>query len=161
MCSTGVVSESLPLAPQFLRHGEVELRFAFLTKGDVGKGFVPGYRFEVWGEHGLHVGRLNFRVGATRHVQMYAGHIGYEIKPEFRGCGYALQACCALAPFVARVSGEVIITSNPDNHASVRTIEKLGAEYLGEVDVDPDDPHYDEGRNVRKKRYRWKPEGRL
>jgi tagatose 1,6-diphosphate aldolase len=151
------VLPDLPPAPSCLRHGEVELRFLWLTEADEEKGFVPGYRFDMYGEHGLRVGTINFRVGETSHVRLYAGHVGYTVFPEFRGCGYALQACRALGPFIAEVMGEVIITSNPDNLASIRTIEKLGAEYLGEVDVNPEDPHFDGGRNVRKRRYRWVP----
>lgn len=151
------MGESLPLAPIFLRHDDVELRFDCLTEGDEEKGFVPGYRFQVHREDGVRVGRIHFRVGETRHVQMYAGHIGYEVAEEFRGCGYARKACLALAPFVAEVSGEVVVTSNLDNAASLRTIEGIGAEFVDEVDVDPEDPHYDGGRNVRKRRYRWAP----
>lgn len=153
-----LMGEVLPIAPIFMRHEEVELRFDCMTEGDEEQGLVPGYRFQIHDESGLRVGRIHFRVGETRHVQMFAGHIGYEIEVEFRGHGYARQACLALAPFVAEMSGEVIVTVNPDNIASLRTIEQIGAVFLDEVDVDPTDPHYDGGKNVRKMRYRWAPE---
>lgn len=155
------MADVLPAAPIFLRFEDVELQFDCLTVGDEERGLVPGYRFGIHGENGLRVGRIHFRVGKTRHVQMYAGHIGYEIEPEFRGHGFARKACLALAPFVAEVSGEVVLTANLDNAASLRTIEQIGAEFLDEVDVDPDDPHYDGGKNVRKRRYRWNAEGRV
>ena len=68
----------------------------------------------------------------------------------------ALRACRALAPLVAEVCGEIIITCDPDNRASRRTIELLGAEFLGEQAAPPADPAYAAGRR-RKLRYRWAP----
>jgi len=50
----------------------------------------------------------------------------------------------------------VTITCDPDNWASRRTIERLGAELVDEVAVPADDPHYQRGSRT-KKRYRWTP----
>jgi predicted acetyltransferase len=67
-----------------------------------------------------------------------------------------LQACHAIAPFVRSIYRSVTITCDPDNLASRRTIERLGAKFVDEVAVPPHDPHYQRGSRI-KRRYRWTP----
>lgn len=43
---------------------------------------------------------------------------------------------------------------DPVNYASIHIIEKLGARFIDEVDVPPDDPSYKNGAR-RKRRYEW------
>jgi len=62
----------------------------------------------------------------------------------------------AASPFVHSFYEAVIITCDPDNHASRRTIERLGARFMDEVPVSPDDPHYQRGSRS-KRRYTWTP----
>jgi len=85
-----------------------------------------------------------------------AGHIGFEVLQDFRGHGYALDACRAVAPFVRTIYETVTITANPDNYASICTIERLGATFSDEVPVPPHDPAFQRGSR-RKKRYQWTP----
>ena len=99
---------------------------------------------------------INFRVGDTEHVRICAGHVGFGVAAEFRGHGYAGQACRAMAPFVRSVYEVVTITCDPDNHASRRTIERLGARFMDQVAVPEHDPSYQRGARV-KRRYRWTP----
>ena len=117
---------------------------------------VPAYHFRILTADSSDVGHINFRVGDTEHVRACAGHIGFEVDEQFRGHGYALQACRAIAPLVRSVSGTVTITCDPDNAASMRTIERLGASFIGEVAVPVHDPHYERGSRL-KRRYRWTP----
>jgi tagatose 1,6-diphosphate aldolase len=117
---------------------------------------VPAYHFRILLSDGADAGHINFRAGDTEHVRTSAGHIGYEVKAAFRGHGYAGDACRALAPFVGTVFGSVIITCDPGNLASQRTIERLGAEFLEEVTLPPSDPQYQGGSRA-KRRYRWAP----
>jgi predicted acetyltransferase len=144
-----------PPAGMVLASGRVKLKFDKIVPADGRPGVVPYYRFQVQTTDGTEVGRISFRVGNTDHVKIIVGHIGYEIVEEHRGHGYALQACQAIVPFVRRFYTSVIITSDPGNLASVRTIERLGAVFLGEVPVPPDDPQYARGSR-RKRRYEWK-----
>lgn len=123
---------------------------------DPSQDFVPMYHFRILAADGSDVGHINFRVGDTEHVRVCAGHIGFEIREQFRGHGYALQACRAIAPFVQSISGAVTITCDPDNVASMRTIERLGANFTDEVPVPPHDPHYKRGSR-KKRRYKWIP----
>ncbi len=145
----------LPEPPAELSSGEVSLRFARVVAGDAGRGFVPYYHFCIVAG-GLDVGHINYRVGDSEHVRLAAGHIGFEILPPHRGHRYALQACRALAPFARSLSEAVLITCDPENGASRRTIESLGACFIDEVAVPAHDPHYQRGSHV-KRRYRWLP----
>jgi predicted acetyltransferase len=151
-----LTEQTLPTPPETRSSGEVTLRFARLVPGEPSRGFVPYYHFRISTPDSPDVGHINFRVGDTDHVRVCAGHIGFEIAERFRGHGYALEACRALAPFVCSVYGVVTITCNPDNLASLRTLERLGASFLDEVPVPPHDPHYQRGSRT-KRRCRWTP----
>jgi predicted acetyltransferase len=122
--------------------------------GEPSRGFVPYYHFHILTADGLDVGHINFRVGDTEHVRICAGHIGFEIAEAFRGRGYVLQACRAMAPFVRSIYQTVTITCDPDNLASRRTIESLDAQFIDEIAVPVHDPHYQRGSRT-KRRYRW------
>jgi predicted acetyltransferase len=147
----------LPNPPEEpLSFGEVTLRFTQIVPGDLSRGFVPSFQFRIFAADGCNVGHINFRVGDTEHVRTCAGHLGFEIAERFRGHGYARQACLALAPFVRLVSGTVTLTCDPDNVASRRVIERLGAHFVDEIDVPVHDPHYQRGSRI-KRRYKWTP----
>jgi predicted acetyltransferase len=146
--------ESLPVPPETLSYGQVTIRFDRIVPGEPSRGFVPYYHFRVLIADGQEVGHINFRVGDTEHVRLCAGHIGFEILESFRGHGYALQACRAIAPFVHSIYDAVTITCDPDNLASLRIIERLGASFIEEVAVPAHDPHYHRGSRS-KRRYMW------
>ena len=151
-----MTQDNLPVPPETLSSADVSLRFVKVVPGEPSKGFVPFYHFRIMTVGGIDVGHINFRIGDTEHVRICAGHIGFEIDESHRGHGYAFQACRALAPFVRSVYEAVIITCDPDNQASRRTIERLGASFMDEVAVPPNDPHY-QGGSRRKRRYTWTP----
>ena len=146
---------TLPEAPPYLSYGAITLRFSHVGAGDFSRGLVPFYHYRIFVAD-LDVGHINFRVGDTDNVNLCAGHIGYGVAESFRGRHYAYQACRALASFVRAVSRRVIITADPENYASVRTIERLGAVFLDEIEVPENDPHFAHGARV-KRRYQWSP----
>jgi tagatose 1,6-diphosphate aldolase len=145
---------TFPFPPAELSFGQVRLRFVRVVPRDESRGLVPYYHFRILLADGSDAGHLNFRVGDSDHVRVCAGHIGFEILERYRGHGYARQACHAVAPFVGLFYDDVTITCDPDNHASARTIEKLGAMFVDEVPVPPHDPHFLRGSRA-KRRYRW------
>jgi tagatose 1,6-diphosphate aldolase len=100
-------------------------------------------------------GSISLRIGDSRDVELYYGHVGYNVLPAARGCRYAQRACQLLAP-LARAHGmsRLWITCNPENFASRKTCERLGAELVDFVDVPPSNPLHARGE-VRKCRYRW------
>ncbi len=150
------IEDKLPVPPETLSSDDVLLRFVRIVPGEPSRVLVPFYHFRIMTVGGTDVGQINFRIGDTEHVRVCAGHIGFEIEETFRGHGYAFQACRALAPFVRSMYETVIITCDPDNQASRRTIERLEARFMEEVAVPPDDPNY-QGGSRRKRRYTWTP----
>lgn len=148
--------ELLPDPPHSLSFNQVELRFSRIVPGDISCGLVPYFHFRILAAGGADVGHINFRLGSTEHVLNTAGHIGFEIARLYRGHRYALQACRAIAPFVGSIYDFVILTCDPGNPASRRTIELLGTSFLDEVAVPPSDPHHRRGSRT-KRRYRWMP----
>ena len=145
----------LPLPPEELAFPPVALHFAELVPGDALHGLVPSYHFRIV-VNGAEVGHLNLRVGHSDHVWLVAGHIGYEIAAAHRGQRYALSACRALAPFARSLGPVWILTCDPENGASRRTLELLGVAFLGEVPVPWHDPHYARGSRT-KLRFQWTP----
>jgi len=118
------------------------------------RGWVPAYRFAMRLDGVGHaVGRLGFRVGTTHTIERYAGHLGYEVSPAFRGNRLA-ERSCRLIFSLARRHGfqELWITCNPDNWPSRRTCERLGAELIDTVDVPRDSDVFGPG-SERKCRY--------
>ena len=148
-------TSSLPSPPKNLCFGDVQLRFDRLASADLKRGFVPCYNFRIVAGTN-EVGHVNLRIGDTAHIRLYAGHLGYEVLERFRGHRYAYQACLALAPFVRMFYDSVIITADPDNHASLRTIERLGAVFINEVAVPRNDPNFSR-RSSAKRRFEWSP----
>ena len=142
--------------PSDLRSGPVRLVFDRVVTPPPRGGLVPFYHFRILNEADEDVGHINFRVGDTRHVILYAGHVGYAIREEYRGRGFAYHACRALASFVREHYDRVIVTADPANKPSLRVIAKLGAVFLDEVDVPADDPAHAAGAR-RKRRYAWTP----
>ncbi len=133
-----------------LSDGVVELRVEERVPADPTLGHVPAYRFAIVPcDSGTHAGSVRLRVGTVEATPslLTSGHVGYEVDEPFRGHGYAARACRLIAP-VARAHGltELVITCDPDNAASRRTCERLGARLVGTFDVPPDHPMFAKGR---------------
>ncbi len=117
---------------------------------------VPAYIFGIQlRTTGQIIGRVSLRIGSEEQLR-YSGHIGYQIDSAHRGHHYAERAA-RLVLSIARRHGlrEVWITCNPDNPASQRTIERLGATYIETVDV-PEDYPMAPGAMRQKRRYSLK-----
>lgn len=97
---------------------------------------VPAYLFDIVFHDGTRIGQIDLRLGSTDMLVMYGGQIGYGIDKPYRGHRYA-AAACLLIKEVALNCGfdELWITCNPDNTASVKTCENIGATYIERVDV--------------------------
>jgi predicted acetyltransferase len=142
--------------PDDLQAGPIRLAFEKTVRGNAARGLVPFYHFKMLDGTETIVGHVNLRIGDTRHVTMCAGQVGFGVIAKFRGHSYSYYACRALAPFIRLHYDRVILTADPDNVASRRVIEKLGASLIDEIDVPADDPAYLGGAR-RKCRYEWVP----
>ncbi len=138
----------------------IQLHPGGLQKGNPFGASVPGYHFwmriETPAEGMSIAGGVSLRIGWTKDVELYYGHIGYHVYPPFRGRHYAERAVRLLLP-LARAHGlkTLWITTNPDNHASRRTCERLGATLVEIVSVPKHHALYQRGDHA-KCRYRIK-----
>jgi tagatose 1,6-diphosphate aldolase len=102
---------------------------------------VPAYTFRMQARVGEYVGRIRLRVGWSEDVIRYAGHVGYAVEPAHRGHRYAERACRLILPLAKRHGmASLWLTCQPENAASRRTLERLGAECVGIIDVPPEYP---------------------
>jgi tagatose 1,6-diphosphate aldolase len=99
-------------------------------------------------------GSISLRLGHNENLDYYLGHIGYHVLPPARGRHFAERACRLLLP-LARAHGHAMlwITCNPENAASRRTCERLGAEFVETVPVPASNALYSQGDRY-KCRYR-------
>lgn len=96
------------------------------VKNHLPQGFDPYRIYSMVVSH-KEVGRLVLREGSDE-KRYYDGHIGYQVYEEFRGHHYAYEACLLIQKIVTQ--DHLIITCDPHNIASLKTIEKLGCVYL-------------------------------
>ena len=117
-----------------------------LYQSSDGDGDNPAsYRFciKTHGNNDI-VGICSFRVGDTtnRHIK-YGGNIGYDIDEPYRGNKYSLKACKLLLNLAkSHRMKSVYITCDPENTASRRICELLGARFVTILDLPEDDYNY-------------------
>jgi len=100
------------------------------------------------------LGRINLRVSSTAHIERYAGHVGFAVHEVHRGHRYAARSVSLLVPIAKELGFTVLwITCDPENAASRRTLELVGAEFIETVDVPSDCIIFQNG-HLRKCRYR-------
>ncbi len=136
-----------------LRDGELRLELAGYEVNAVHH--VPCWSFRmVHAESGEELGRIRLRVGDSRHVVMYAGHVGYGVEERHRGHRYAERALRLLLPVAQGLGLKALwVTCDPENIASRKTLERVGAQFVETVDV-PEDCVISQSGHPRKCRYR-------
>ena len=134
---------------------EIVLHLQKEVPADVSRGWLQAYHFDILMEQNREkIGSIDLRIGYTTPVVRYGGHLGYGIESKHRGNRYAAMACKLLLPVAKQHGMDIIwITCNPDNFASRRTCEIIGAELVEVVDLPPDNNQYRDGER-QKCRYR-------
>jgi tagatose 1,6-diphosphate aldolase len=120
---------------------------------------VPQYQFwmrlrEAFNPPVVIAGAIGLRIGDNEDLRLHLGHVGYNVYPAAQGHHYAARACKLLFP-LARKHGmrELWITCNPENTASRRTCQHLGAAFVGTVPLPKNHLLYQRGER-HKCRYR-------
>ncbi|MHB0998863.1 MAG: GNAT family N-acetyltransferase [Armatimonadota bacterium] len=128
-----------------LRDGELELVLTETDSPDPSRGWLPLHRFEMRVDNQM-AGRIYIRIGNNHDIETYFGHMGYAVEPEFRGHHYAERACRLLFP-LAKAHGlnPVWIMCDPNNTASRRTCERLGATLVEIIPLPEDNVLYKDG----------------
>jgi predicted acetyltransferase len=143
------------IEPGNLRDGDLRLELDRYLEADSEREWLPTYHFNMM-RAGLSevIGSINLRIGNPERVIRYRGHIGYSVKPEYRGHHFAARSVRLLMPLAAAHGLNLVwITCDPDNLASRRTCELAGAELVETIDVPADEEMYQRG--IRQKcRYR-------
>ena len=144
------------LTPGKLVDADLELVLVRTTPADPVKKYVPGYEFELR-ETGkpAKIGCIRLRIGRTRPLIGWCGHIGYGVDESARGRRYAARSCRLLFPLAyAHGLRTLWITCDPKNMASRRTCELAGGHYVDTVRVPKGTEMYADGsRRVRRYRY--------
>ncbi len=143
----------LPINLGDLRDGDLRLELACFATHPVHK--VPTYHFRM--VHAItssELGTIRLRVGSTRHIEMYAGHVGYRVHEPYRGRHYASRSLRLLIPLAQSLGLDPLwITCDPQNFASRRTLEVSGAQFVEVVNV-PEDCVIHQSGYPQKCRYR-------
>jgi tagatose 1,6-diphosphate aldolase len=107
--------------------------------GNTQKNYTPSYHFWMRLTDPSPVtiaGGIGLRIGDTPNIVNFIGHIGYQVYPPVRGRHLAERACRLVLPIAKHHGMKMLwITCNPDNIASRRTCERLGATLVDIVDV--------------------------
>jgi predicted acetyltransferase len=142
-----------PAARDAMQDGGLTLALAKVFRVGNSPWKVPAYRFDMMVD-GSRAGTVSLRIGDERHLVFYAGHIGYAVEPAWRGQRLAARAVGLLMP-LARAHGfdNLWATCTPENLASRRTLELLGAVYVETVPIPVDYESYARGERE-KCRYR-------
>ena len=136
-----------------LHAGELTLLLDQMLPPYPARAMLPCYDFTMQVD-GQYAGRITLRVGNTPDILLYGGHIGYGVEKACRGHHYAERACRLLFPLARRHGLTTLwITTNPDNLASRRTCERLGARLIEIVKLPTDTDQYPSGARE-KCRYR-------
>lgn len=81
---------------------------------------------------GTVVGRASLRLELNEFLSTLGGHLGYTVRPAFRGRGHATEILRqGLTVLRARGITPVLVTCDEDNLASRRVIEKVGGRFEG------------------------------
>ena len=103
---------------------------------DLPKGLVPATFFIAEVDNKL-IGRASIRHELNTYLKNYGGHIGYGVRPEFRGRGYAKEILRQSLGYIRRLGvSEVLVTCFDENVASARVIESCGGELENIVELD-------------------------
>ena len=94
---------------------------------------IPGYKKWIWdGEFSGSIG-IRWQPGTTELPPHCLGHIGYAVVPWKQGMGYATGALFLMVQEARSLQMEYVeLTTDRDNHASIKVIEKNGGRFIEE-----------------------------
>jgi len=143
-----VLPEALPQGHPLLGGGDGELSYILTSaQSEPDGGLSYDYNLTV---DGTKVGHLRLTLGNGQELY-YLGHIGYTVEELYRGHGYAERAVRMIMSAAAGAGlNKLIITCNPDNYASIKTIERLGGELIRTADVPKTHYMYKSGERVKR-----------
>lgn len=87
-----------------------------------------------WVEGDKYLGRISLRLHLTEKLELYGGHVGYDIRPTERSKGYGSAMFSSLLP-IAKALGftELLMICEEENISSRAIIEKNGGRFYDAV----------------------------
>ena len=138
-----------------LSNDEIKLILKSVDEPDKEKGTSLRYGFSI-----IHI-QDNEDIGVVYFApdnsdrQYLRGHLSYGISPAYSGHNYAMKACKLLKPIIFMHNFDrVFVGAKYDNIASIRTIEKLGAQPITMDDI-PDRDIWQALQNEKIAMYMW------
>ena len=143
------------LNPGKLIDNDLELVLTKKIPEDTEKGYFPAYKFEMRNSKTEErMGDITLRVGNNENTK-YGGHVGYGVDEKFRGHHYAARSVKLLLSLAKKHSiNPLWITCNPDNTASIKSLEIAGGEMVEIVDLPKHNEQYQRGER-KKCRYKF------
>lgn len=129
----------------------VDLRYSYETDEKTAYDGIPTVYYDiVLHDTSIRVGSIDLRLKMDESMYYY-GHVGYNIIPRYRGNNYSYEACKLLFKEAkSRYNlDELILTCNPDNIASYKTLKKLNGELIEVVQVPKDHELYKLGDKMK------------
>jgi predicted acetyltransferase len=126
------------LDPGRLVDGNLELVLTRAECRDTRRGVVPQYEFDLRSTGTtLTMGLIKLRILLTDELKLYGGNLSYDVDEAYRGHRYAARGCRLLFPLAKRHGlTSLLITCAPDNAASQRTSELIGAQHVDTIEVE-------------------------
>ena len=101
---------------------------------DLVLGHVPQSTYWLAVEGEVLLGTIRIRHQLNEQLSGEGGHIGYDIRPSYRGRGYGTRQLGLALPKVQALGlTRLLVTCDTDNHASARIIEKNGGKLENQV----------------------------
>jgi tagatose 1,6-diphosphate aldolase len=126
------------MSTEHLRSDEIWLQLEHVALANPARNWVPAYIFAICDLAGNKMGTCDLRLGHNEQLY-FGGNIGYRVEEPYRGHHYAAKACRLLFQLAKQHEmGYVIITCNPDNVPSRKTLEHLNGELLEIAELPPD-----------------------
>ena len=129
----------------------VDLRYSYETDEKTAYDGIPTVYYDIV-LHDAHtrVGNIDLRLKMDEDMYYY-GHVGYSVIYRYRGNNYSYEACKLLFKEAKQRYGlnELILTCNPENVASYKTLKKLNGELIEVVQVPKDHELYKLGDKMK------------
>lgn len=161
MSPENIESHKIAIKQMTLIDGDLKLVLAEIKEVTPPDNHLKAYYFNMVNSiTNQKMGGINIKAGYTKNIELFRGNIGFVVNKEFQGHHYASRSCKILIPVIKLLSlNPIWLTCDIDNIASSKSIESIGAIYVGTETIPDDDEnakYYPIGSRS-KRRYKWEP----
>ena len=120
----------------FFGNKKIIIKECFKIDPSESNSYVESIYFDIIDINNNFVGYCDLRLGMNEELY-YLGQVGYHIYNEYRGNNYAYEASLLIFKLAKNkyLMESLLITCNPENIASYKTLSKLNGKLVKIVDV--------------------------